>query len=45
MTIVNIFDAAREGDWDAFRKSCLDYAQEYSWRNGFMDIVTECESM
>ncbi len=30
---------------DTFQKSCLDYAQEYSWRNGFMDIVKECESM
>lgn len=26
---------------DAFQKSCLDYAQEYSWRNGVIDIVKE----
>ena len=28
---------------DAFQKSCLDYAQEYSWRNGFIEIVKEIE--
>lgn len=28
---------------DTFQKSCLDYAQEYSWRNGFLDIVKEIE--
>lgn len=28
---------------DIFQKSCLDYAQEYSWRNGFMDIVKEID--
>ena len=26
---------------DTFQKSCLDYAQEYSWRNGVIDIVKE----
>lgn len=26
---------------DNFNKSCLDYANEYSWRNGFTDIVEE----
>lgn len=26
---------------DTFGKSCLDYAKEYSWRNGFIDIVEE----
>ena len=30
---------------DTFQKSCLDYAQEYSWRNGFIDIVRECDTM
>ena len=30
---------------DTFQKSCLDYAQEYSWRNGFMDIAKECETI
>ena len=29
---------------DTFQKSCLDYAQEYSWRNGFLDIVREIEA-
>ena len=28
---------------DTFQKSCLDYAQEYSWRNGFIEIVEEIE--
>ena len=28
---------------DTFQKSCLDYAQEYSWRNGFVEIVKEIE--
>lgn len=28
---------------DTFQKSCLDYAQEYSWRNGFIEIVKEIE--
>ncbi|MBC6295597.1 ankyrin repeat domain-containing protein [Listeria sp. FSL L7-1517] len=28
---------------DNFGKSCLDYAREYSWRNGFIDIVKEFE--
>ena len=26
---------------DAFHKSCLDYAQEYSWRNGVIDIAKD----
>ena len=30
---------------DTFQKSCLDYAQEYSWRNGFIDIVQEYDTM
>lgn len=29
---------------DVFGKSCLDYAKEYSWRNGFLDIVKEYEN-
>ncbi|MGG5342092.1 ankyrin repeat domain-containing protein [Enterococcus sp. AZ192] len=29
---------------DSFGKSCLDYAQEYSWRNDFVKIVEEFES-
>lgn len=29
---------------DKFGKSCLDYAKEYSWRNGFIDIVKEFEN-
>lgn len=29
---------------DSFEKSCLDYAQEYSWRNDFVKIVEEFES-
>lgn len=24
-----------------FNKSCLDYAQEFSWRNGFVDLLKE----
>lgn len=28
---------------DSFGKSCEDYAKEYSWRNGFLDIVREFE--
>ena len=28
---------------DTFQKSCFDYAQEYSWRNGFVEIVKEIE--
>lgn len=29
---------------DTFGKSCLDYANEYSWRKGFIDIVKETEN-
>lgn len=29
---------------DIFGKSCLDYANEYSWRNGFLNIVKEFEN-
>ncbi len=29
---------------DEFNKSCIDYAKEYSWRNGFISIVEEYES-
>ena len=29
---------------DIFGKSCLDYAEEYSWRNDFIDIVKEFEN-
>ena len=29
---------------DSFDKSCLDYAKEYSWRHGFIDIVKEYEN-
>jgi len=29
---------------DTFGKSCEDYAKEYSWRNGFLDIVREFEN-
>lgn len=29
---------------DIFQKSCLDYAQEYFWRSGFLDIVKEIET-
>lgn len=28
---------------DEFGKSCLDYAEEYCWRAGFIDIVKEYE--
>ena len=30
---------------DSFQKFCLDYAQEYSWRNGFIDIARKCVTM
>lgn len=26
---------------DVFDKSCIDYAEEYSWRNRFLEIVKE----
>lgn len=26
---------------DSFGKTCLDYAEEYSWRNGFVNIIKE----
>lgn len=29
---------------DKSGKNCLDYAKEYSWRNGFIDIVKEFEN-
>ncbi|MFJ3388379.1 ankyrin repeat domain-containing protein [Lysinibacillus sp. NPDC086135] len=29
---------------DSFNKSCIDYANEYSWRKGFMDIVKELKN-
>lgn len=29
---------------DVFGKSCLDYANEYSWRTGFIDIVKEVQN-
>lgn len=29
---------------DVFGKSCIDYANEYSWRMGFIDIVKEIEN-
>lgn len=29
---------------DNFNKSCIDYAKEYSWRNGFVDIVEEFQN-
>lgn len=29
---------------DMFGKSCLDYAKEYSWRNGFIQLVGEYEN-
>jgi ankyrin repeat protein len=29
---------------DRFNKSCLDYAEEYSWRNDFIKIVEEFEN-
>jgi len=28
---------------DIFEKSCLDYANEYSWRNDFIEIIKEFE--
>ncbi len=28
---------------DVFGKSCIDYAKEYSWRNGVIDIIKEYE--
>jgi uncharacterized protein len=28
---------------DDFKKSCINYAEEYSWRNGFIDLVKEFE--
>lgn len=29
---------------DVFGKSCIDYANEYSWRTGFIDIVKEMQN-
>lgn len=29
---------------DEFGKSCLDYAEEYFWRNDFLDLVKEFEN-
>lgn len=29
---------------DIFEKSCVDYANEYSWRNGVIEIVKEFEN-
>ena len=28
---------------DVFDKSCINYAEEYSWRNRFLEIVKEFE--
>ena len=28
---------------DGFDKSCLDYAKEYAWRNGFVEIAEACK--
>lgn len=32
------------GHKDCFQKSCIDYAEEYSWRNDFNAIVKEYEN-
>lgn len=29
---------------DGFDKSCLDYAKEYAWRNGFVEIAEACKN-
>ena len=29
---------------DAFGKSCIDYAKELTWRNGFIKIAEEMEN-
>ena len=47
MTIVNIFDAAREGDWDAFRKfysGNINEVDPYSNFNLLQLAVTSTEN-
>ncbi len=47
--ISDVFDAVSEGTYEEFLKwydgkSCIDYANEYSWRRGFIDIVKKVEN-
>lgn len=28
---------------DAFSKSCIDYAKEYSWKTGFLDLIDDAD--
>lgn len=44
MKVVYLFLIESGSDYnykDNFNKSCLDYANEYDWRNGFVELVKE----